>query len=59
MIRLTCKKAHRLLAESMDRRLAAADNVRVHLHLGVCPWCRNFARQMQTLRKAVKTLGTR
>jgi hypothetical protein len=58
LLRLNCKQAHRLIAESFDRDLNLADNVRVRLHLRSCPCCGNFVKQLQLMRKAMKRLGT-
>jgi predicted anti-sigma-YlaC factor YlaD len=58
LLRLNCKQAHRLIAESIDRDLNLADNVRVRLHLRNCPCCGNFVKQLELMRKAMKQLGT-
>lgn len=58
LLRLNCKQAHRLIAESFDRDLNLADNVRVRLHLRNCPCCGNFVKQLQLMRKAIKQLGS-
>lgn len=57
MLSLTCKQAHRLIAESMDRDLNVADNVRVRLHLRNCPCCSTFVKQLELMRKAMRRLG--
>jgi predicted anti-sigma-YlaC factor YlaD len=57
LLRLNCKQAHRLIAESFDRDLNLADNVRVRLHLRNCPCCGNFVKQLELMRKAMRQLG--
>jgi predicted anti-sigma-YlaC factor YlaD len=57
LLRLTCKQAHRMVAESMDRELKALDDVRVRLHLRRCVACSEFARQMLLMRSAMRRLG--
>ena len=57
LLRLNCKQAHRLIAESMDRELNLADNVRVRLHLRSRPCRGNFVRQLDLIRRSMKRLG--
>ncbi len=56
-IRLTCKQAHRLIAERMDRDLQMMDDVRVRLHLLRCPCCDEFVRQMNLMRNAMRRVA--
>lgn len=56
LIRLTCKEAHRIVSEGLDRDLGLFERTRLRLHLGVCDACTNFNGQMQTLRRAMKKL---
>jgi predicted anti-sigma-YlaC factor YlaD len=53
---LTCKEAHRLTSERMDRELSVTDRARVRMHLAVCSACRNFDGQMQLMRRAMRGL---
>ena len=57
LVRLTCKEAHRLVAEQLDRELPLGDRLRVRLHLIACTSCTRFKRQMQFLREAMKRVG--
>lgn len=57
LMRITCRQAHRLLSERMDRPLAAGERFRLWLHLTVCDMCTRFAQNMATLRAAVRRLA--
>jgi predicted anti-sigma-YlaC factor YlaD len=54
--KLTCKQMHRLVSEGLDRELSLVERSRMHLHLAVCEACRRFDRQMDFLRRAMRTL---
>ena len=56
-LRLTCKQAHRVIAESLDRDLKVMDDVRVRLHLLRCPCCAEFVKQMDLMRSAMRRIG--
>lgn len=52
----TCREIHRLTSESLDRELSLVERARTHVHLLVCTACRNFDRQMQLIRRAMRRL---
>lgn len=54
---ITCKHAHRLLSERLDRPLQGGERWRLWLHLKVCEMCSRFERQVEFLRSAVRRLG--
>ncbi|HTD02559.1 zf-HC2 domain-containing protein [Undibacterium sp.] len=56
LIRLTCKEAHRIVSEGLDRDLGLFERTRLRLHLGVCDACTNFNGQMQTIRQAMQKM---
>jgi predicted anti-sigma-YlaC factor YlaD len=56
-LRLTCKQAHRVIAESLDRDLKVMDDARVRLHLRKCPCCAEFVKQMDLMRSAMRRIG--
>ena len=56
-LRLTCKQAHRVIAESMDRDLNLIEDVRVRLHVRRCVCCAEFVRQMDLMRSAMRRIG--
>jgi hypothetical protein len=53
----SCEKAARLVSERHDRRLSFFDQVHLRMHLALCFLCRNFARQIDMVRKLSKALG--
>ena len=57
LLRLTCKQAHRVIVESLDRDLKVMDDVRVRLHLRRCPCCAEFVKQMDLMRSAMRRIG--
>lgn len=50
----TCKEAHRLVSEGLDRKLSLGERTRLQLHLIICIACRNFDGQMLLLRRAMR-----
>ena len=54
--RLTCREAHRLVSEGLDRDLGMLERVRIRMHLTVCDACTNFNGQMILLRQAMHKL---
>lgn len=54
--RLTCKDAHRLVSEGLDRDLSVFERLRIRAHLTVCDACTNFNGQMILLHKAMQRL---
>lgn len=55
--RLTCREAHRLVSEGLDRDLSLFERMRVRMHLTACDACTNFNGQMLLLRKAMHNLS--
>jgi predicted anti-sigma-YlaC factor YlaD len=53
----TCSEVHRLLSESMDRKLSRIERMRVWVHLLVCRACTGFNRQMDLIRRAMRQIG--
>lgn len=51
----TCREVHRLVSEGMDRDLTLVERTRMRLHLMVCGACTRFNRQMDTLRRAMRS----
>jgi predicted anti-sigma-YlaC factor YlaD len=54
---LTCKEAHRLTSERLDRKLSVVEHARRQWHLLICAACRNFDRQMRLIRRAMRQLS--
>lgn len=56
-MRITCKQASELFSQGLDRNLSGWERLKLRLHLAVCNACRNFARQAEFLRRAIKRLA--
>jgi len=57
-LRITCRQAHILLSERLDRGLQPLEIVRLRLHLLVCDVCSRVARQFRFISDAVRRIGT-
>ncbi|WP_444935729.1 zf-HC2 domain-containing protein [Microbulbifer sp. JMSA004] len=51
----TCREATRLMSESQERDLLISEKASLKLHLAVCAPCRNFGKQIKTLRHITKS----
>ena len=49
-----CKHTSELLSQSQDRLLTLPEKIRLHLHLMLCDGCRNFNRQLELMRAALR-----
>ena len=56
-LKITCKEAHQLLSERMDRPLGRGERWRLGLHLHFCDMCSRVERQMDFLRSAMHRIG--
>ena len=54
MLRRKCKEIAALLIAREDRPLSLADRLALQLHLPACDACPLFARQVLTMRNAMK-----
>jgi hypothetical protein len=55
--KMSCRDAHQLLSERMDRPLGGLERLRLRLHLGICRACSRVERQMDLMRHAMRRLG--
>ncbi|WP_424193490.1 zf-HC2 domain-containing protein [Ampullimonas aquatilis] len=55
-LRYTCKEAHHLIVEGMDRHMNLGEKASLRMHLWVCSRCTSFSKQMSILRGAIKQL---
>lgn len=53
-LRRTCKQVSALIVAREDRRLPWQERLALQLHLAHCSACPRFARQMLTLRNALR-----
>lgn len=49
----------RLLSDALDRPLTVHERVQVHVHLPTCSGCRQYRKQIATLREAAKVAAGR
>lgn len=50
-----CRGITRLLSESQERELSLKERVGLRLHLAICSGCRNFGKQMGSLRNIARS----
>lgn len=48
---LNCHDATRLMSDSQERVLKLGERVSLKIHVSMCAGCRNFGKQMGTIRK--------
>ena len=53
-MRLSCRKASRLISDGLDRPLTRYERVSLGFHLLMCGNCRRFRQQMQILRDGIR-----
>jgi hypothetical protein len=53
----TCKEATRLVSQGQDRSLGFAERAVLRVHFAICRGCRNAARQLEFLRRAMARLA--
>lgn len=51
---LNCQTVTRLYSESQERPLTLQERMSLKMHVLMCSGCRNFGKQMQTLRQAAR-----
>lgn len=51
---LNCQKVTRLYSESQERKLTLNEQMSLKMHVMMCSGCRNFGKQMHTLRQAAR-----
>ncbi|MCU6434957.1 zf-HC2 domain-containing protein [Undibacterium sp. Jales W-56] len=56
---ISCKQAHQMVSEGLDRHLSLGERARLKMHLSMCHGCTNFNGQMQLLRRAMRKLPLR
>jgi len=56
---LNCRQVTRLISQSMDAKLSWHRRLAMRIHLLYCVWCRRYATELQTLRKATSLLAAK
>ena len=54
--KITCREAHVLMSERMDRELGVGERLRLRAHLLICAVCTKVAQQMDFMRQAIRQL---
>jgi predicted anti-sigma-YlaC factor YlaD len=52
--RLTCKEVSVALSQAQDRDVGLIERLQLEAHLKLCEGCRNFQRQLDFLRRALR-----
>ena len=55
--KITCREAHVLLSERMDRELGVGERLRLRAHLLICEVCTRVSKQMDFMRRAIRQLN--
>jgi hypothetical protein len=53
---ITCKEAHRLVSEGLDRDLSPTEQSELRLHLIICIACTSVNNHMNFIRSAMRRL---
>lgn len=51
---LNCQEVTRLYSESQERTLNLQERISLKMHVMMCSGCRNFGKQMHTLRQVAR-----
>lgn len=51
---LNCHEVTRLYSEAQERELTLKERMGLQMHVLMCDGCRNFGKQMHTLRRVVR-----
>ena len=55
-ININCRQASILLSKREDMPLGRMDRLKLSIHLAICKYCRNVARQFASIRLAMRKL---
>lgn len=56
---LNCQQVTRLYSESQERSLTLHERMSLKMHVMMCSGCRNFGKQMHSLRHIARTYAKR
>ena len=54
--KITCREAHVLLSERLDRELDVGERLRLRAHLLICEVCTKVGKQLDFMRRAIRQL---
>lgn len=52
--RLTCREVSVLMSLAQDREIGFLERLQLEAHVKLCEGCRNFQRQLDFLRRAIR-----
>ncbi|AOS98568.1 hypothetical protein AUP74_03202 [Microbulbifer aggregans] len=55
----SCREITRLVSEAQERELGLSERMGLRMHLAICRGCRNFAEQMEAMRKICRAYARR
>jgi hypothetical protein len=56
--KMTCKDISPLISESQDHSLPFVSRIRLKMHLSICGLCEIYRKQLETICKLARKLGT-
>jgi len=59
VVMITCRQASILMSKQEDMPLGRVDQLKLKVHLALCKYCRNVARQFASIRLAMQKLRDR
>ena len=54
---LNCQQVTRLYSESLERTATLQERMSLKMHVMMCSGCRNFGKQMHTLRQVARAFA--
>ena len=51
----TCEQLLPVMSRQLDQKLSIRERIVLNLHLFVCKWCLDYAKQLSFLRETVRT----
>ena len=58
-LNINCRQASILMSKREDMPLGRMDRLKLRIHLAICKYCRNVARQFAGIRLAMRKLRDR
>src|SRR5262245_48918218 len=55
----TCEDLLPVISQQLDRKISLRQRITLNLHLFVCKWCLDYAKQLSFLRDAVRIEANR
>jgi hypothetical protein len=58
-MKMSCKEATRAISDGLDRHLGLAERMKLRIHLFICHYCNDFAKQTRFMRVVAKAARRR